>query len=171
MRRRNFLQAMGAGSLAALSSAGSGAQRHRPNPECLPDRDDAGILPLLANHDEEPAARSAGYGDPRIEVNLAHIRWNLSQIRNRVKVPVMAVVKATAYGHGLVETSQALEKAGADSLMVGKLQEAVALRDAGIRCPILNFGPFDRGDGEEIVQRSISQAVFTEETACLDGAA
>jgi len=171
MRRRNFLQAMGAGSLAALSSAGSGHGRHRSNPETPLDREVTGILPLSEDYAEESAAQSAGYGDPRIEVNLAHIRWNLSQIRNRVQVPVMAVVKANAYGHGLVDTSKALEKAGAHSLMVGKLQEAVALREAGIRCPILNFGPFDRRDSTEIIQRGISQSVYTEEVTYLDEAA
>ena len=171
MRRRNFLQAMGAGSLAALSSAGSGHRRHRSNPETPLDREVTGILPLSEDYAEESAAQSAGYGDPRIEVNLTHIRWNLSQIRNRVQVPVMAVVKANAYGHGLVDTSKALEKAGAHSLMVGKLQEAVALREAGIRCPILNFGPFDRRDSTEIIQRGISQSVYTEEVTYLDEAA
>jgi alanine racemase len=153
MRRRSFLQAMGAGPLAALSSAEPGTRRNGPNP------------------DERPAADTGSYRDPRIEVNLAHVRWNLAQIANRVKVPVMAVVKANAYGHGLVGTSKGLEKSGAHSLMVGKLQEAVALREAGIRCPILNFGPFDRQDGAEIIQRKISQSVFTEEVAYLEEAA
>jgi alanine racemase len=153
MRRRNFLRAIGAGSLAAWPSADSGAHGNGPNPP------------------GGQAAGASGQRDPRIEVNLAHIRWNLAQVRNRAKVPVMAVVKANAYGHGLVGTSEALEKAGAHSLMVGKLQEAVALREAGIRCPILNFGPFDRSDGSEIIQRGISQAVFTEEAAYLEEAA
>ncbi|OGD31668.1 MAG: alanine racemase [Candidatus Aminicenantes bacterium RBG_19FT_COMBO_58_17] len=171
MRRRNFLQAMGAGSLAALSSAELGTPRHMTSPDCPKDGESTRIPPLSANQEEQPAAGPGGYHDPRIAVNLAHIRWNLSQIRNHVKVPVMAVVKANAYGHGLVGTSKALEKAGADSLMVGKLQEAVALREAGIRCPILNFGPFDRRDSAEIIQRKISQSVFTEEVAYLDEAA
>jgi alanine racemase len=153
MRRRNFLQAMGAGSLAAWSSADPGTQNSGPNP------------------DEERASGASGQRDPRIEVNLDHVRWNLNQIRNRARVPVMAVVKANAYGHGLVGTSKALEKAGSHSLMVGKLQEAVALREAGIRCPILNFGPFDWRDGAEIIRREISQSVFTEEVAFLEEAA
>jgi len=56
-------------------------------------------------------------------------------------------------------------------LMVGKLQEAIALREAGVRCPVLNFGPFDRRDGAEIIQRGISQSVYTEEVAYLDDSA
>ena len=153
MKRRNFLRAMGAGSLTAWTSAEPRAQSNGPNPG------------------EERAAGTSGHRDPRVEVNLAHVRWNLNQVRNRAKVPVMAVVKANAYGHGLVGTSQTLEKAGAHSLMVGKLQEAVALREAGIRCPILNFGPFDRRDSAEIIRRELSQSVFTEEAAYLEEAA
>jgi alanine racemase len=144
MNRRNFIQAVGAGSLTALSASVSG---------------------------QESAAAPRGFADPRIEVKLDHLRLNFSQLKNRVKVPVMAVVKANAYGHGLVETSRALEKAGAHSLMVGKLEEAVTLRQAGIGCPILNFGPFDRRDGGEIVRLKISQAVFTGEAAYLEEAA
>ena len=144
MKRRDFIQMVGAGSLTGLSASSAG---------------------------QEAAALQRGFADPRIEVNLTHLRWNFAQLKERVKVPIMAVVKANAYGHGLVETSRALEKSGAHSLMVGKLQEAVALRQAGIRCPILNFGPFERRDGAEIVRLKISQAVFTGEAAYLEEAA
>jgi len=150
MKRRNFIKALGAGPVAALSAEGLSAPGGGPKPG------------------GETAAGVSGRRDPRVEVSLSRLRWNLSQIRNRVRVPVMAVVKANAYGHGLVGTSKALEEAGVHSLMVGKLQEAVALREAGIRCPILNFGPFDRRDGGEIIRRKISQSVFTEEVAYLE---
>lgn len=83
----------------------------------------------------------------------------------------MAVVKANAYGHGLVEVSEALEKAGVDWLMVGKLAEAIQLRQAGVRCPILNFGPFNRQDCEEIIGLNISQSVFSEDAVFLNEAA
>jgi alanine racemase len=149
MKRRSFLETVGTGSLAAFSLAGL----------------------------EEPAVKKTGrdqiYGqsDSWIKVNLARLAWNFSQVKARVKVPIMAVVKANAYGHGLVGASKALETAGAHWLMVGKLQEAVALREAGIRCPILNFGPFDRQDCEEIIGRGISQSVFTEDAVFLEDAA
>ncbi len=83
----------------------------------------------------------------------------------------MAVVKANAYGHGLIEVARCLEKAGVDSLMVGKLEEAITLREAGLRCPILNFGPFSRSDAEEIIRQRLSQSVFTEEAFYLEEAA
>jgi alanine racemase len=57
--------------------------------------------------------RTTGHMDPWIEVDLSTIARNFAKIRERVKVPIMAVVKANAYGHGLVEVSRTLEKAGA----------------------------------------------------------
>ncbi|HUU37300.1 MAG TPA: alanine racemase [Candidatus Desulfaltia sp.] len=153
MKRRNFLKTLGGGSLAALSSPGA-ADRFAGRQE----KNAGGSAPLTVS----------GHRDPRIEVNLDHIVWNLAQLKKRVKVSVMGVVKANAYGHGLVGVAKALEAAGVEALMVGKLREAVALREAGIKCPILNFGPFDRHDSDEIVGRNISQSVFTEDAAYLD---
>lgn len=138
------------------------------------------IPPGIASHSARGRERDrfdpgpssvSGHGDPRIEVNLGHIAWNLEKLKQRVKVPVMGVVKANAYGHGLVGVSKALEAGGVEALMVGKLQEAVTLRDAGVACPILNFGPFDRRDGREIINQSVSQSVFTEEVVHLEEAA
>jgi alanine racemase len=113
----------------------------------------------------------AGRKDPWIEVNLDHIRWNFSQIKKHVKVRVMAVVKANAYGHGLVDVALALEKAGVDGLMVGKLTEGLALRKAGLQSPVLNFGPFGKEDCEAIVVNNLSQSVYSEEAASLHEAA
>lgn len=156
MKRRNFLKAFKGGSLAALIAPGIGSHSA---PRREGDRFEPGPPPV------------SGHGDPRIEVKLGHIAWNLERLKQRVKVPIMGVVKANAYGHGLVGVSKALEAAGVEALMVGKLQEAIALREEGIACPILNFGPFDRRDGREIINRSISQSVFTEEAAYLEEAA
>ena len=36
--------------------------------------------------------------------------WNLNKIKHHVRVPVMAVIKANAYGHGLLEVGQFLDK-------------------------------------------------------------
>ena len=97
--------------------------------------------------------------------------WNLSQIRKVAKVPVMAVIKANAYGHGVVEIGRHLEKAGIDYLMVGKLQEALWLREEGVSTPVLNFGPFGSQDAEVIVKNNISQSVFDKKVSSLNEAA
>ncbi len=79
-------------------------------------------------------------------MDLAAIGRNLDRVRRRTKVPIMGVVKANAYGHGLVEVGRFLESAGVAALMTGKLDEAARLREAGVRCPIANFGPFGHAD-------------------------
>jgi len=106
--------------------------------------------------------------DPWIELNLENMSWNLSQIRKRVKVPIMAVIKANAYGHGLIEIGKHLEKVGIDTFMVGKLSEALLLREQGISPPILNFGPFASQDAEKIIKNNISQSVFNENVSSLN---
>jgi len=76
----------------------------------------------------------------RIFVDLDAMSANLGAIRARVGVPVMAVVKANAYGHGLVPVARHLQSQGADQLGVAFLEEGVALRRAGITLPILVMG-------------------------------
>ena len=110
-----------------------------------------------------------GY-DPWIELNLENMDWNLRQVKKLAKVPVMAVVKANGYGHGLVEVGKFLEGQGIDCLMAGKLQEALLLRDKGVSCPILNFGRFGLKDAKEIILHNISQSVFDEEIKILSEA-
>jgi len=73
----------------------------------------------------------------------------------------MGVVKANAYGHGLVPTASALVDAGVDQLMVVTADEAIALRDAGIDVPVMNFGPFDPEAAPVLVARMIEQVVYT----------
>jgi alanine racemase len=77
----------------------------------------------------------------RVEVDLGQLGRNLQTIRQHVgAAKVMAVVKANAYGHGLVPVAREMVKGGADSLGVALLEEAVILREAGITAPILVFG-------------------------------
>jgi alanine racemase len=65
---------------------------------------------------------------------------NLKLLRGQAKVPVMAVVKAEAYGHGAALVAPLLQKAGVTLFAVATLEEALALRQAGIRGEILVFG-------------------------------
>ena len=76
----------------------------------------------------------------KIEVNLDHLTHNLQQIRKRVHIPIMGIVKANAYGHGLIPVAWHFVKSGVDQLGVAFLEEGLALRQAGIRIPILVLG-------------------------------
>jgi alanine racemase len=72
-----------------------------------------------------------------VVVDLDAIAANTAVLRERVGRPLMAVVKADGYGHGLVPAARAVLAGGADSLGVAVLEEALALRAAGIRAPVL----------------------------------
>jgi len=72
----------------------------------------------------------------RALIDTAALRHNLGTIRAYAPgAKVMAVIKANAYGHGLVSTALAL--ADADSFAVARLEEGMALRAAGVRAPIV----------------------------------
>jgi alanine racemase len=101
--------------------------------------------------------------DPWLEIESSHVAWNVAQVRKRVENrPILAVIKCNAYGHGIVEFARLLEKQGIRNFAVVKVQEALALREGGIRGMILNFGPFSRKDAERLVQHDISQSVFSD---------
>lgn len=85
---------------------------------------------------------------------------------------VCGVVKADAYGHGAVECSKALESEGARWLGVTSLDEAIPLRDAGIRANILLMTGFWRGEETEIVRLRLTPTVWEPwQIASLDKAA
>jgi len=72
----------------------------------------------------------------RALIDTAALRHNLGTIRAYAPgSKVMAVIKANAYGHGLVSTALAL--ADADAFAVARLEEGIALRAAGVRAPIV----------------------------------
>ena len=76
----------------------------------------------------------------RIVVDLDAIGHNLHAIRARVGVPVMGIVKANGYGHGLVQVARYLQAQGVEQLGVAFVEEGIALRRAGITAPILVLG-------------------------------
>jgi alanine racemase len=72
-----------------------------------------------------------------VVVDLDAIAANTAVLRERVGRPLMAVVKADGYGHGLVPAARAVLAGGADCLGVAVLDEALALRAAGVTAPVL----------------------------------
>ena len=76
-----------------------------------------------------------------VEVSLDRLAENFRAIRAAVApAGVMPIVKANAYGHGLVPVARQLAGLGARSVGVAFLEEAVALREAGLTLPILVMG-------------------------------
>ena len=101
-----------------------------------------------------------------IELDLDHLSFNLSRIRERVGVEVMPVVKNDAYGHGLVPVTAHLVSEGIRWVMVAKLLEAERLRAAGIECEVLVMDVlFSDDQCHRVVEQGLTMAVFTEEAA------
>ena len=96
------------------------------------------------------------------EVSLTALRQNFRTLQKHVgaKVTVCAVVKADAYGHGAVECSRALEAEGAKWFGVTSLDEAIPLREAGVRANILLMTGFWRGEESEIVRLRLTPTVW-----------
>jgi len=83
----------------------------------------------------------------RAEINLSNLKYNYLNIRKRVSNrPVMAVVKADAYGHGMIQTVSALEKFNHKNPAyygVALLEEGIELRKSKVtKSPIIVFSPF-----------------------------
>jgi alanine racemase len=96
------------------------------------------------------------------EVSLAALRQNFRTVQKHVgaNVTVCAVVKADAYGHGAVECSRALEAEGARWLGVTSLDEAIPLRESGIRANVLLMTGFWRGEESEIIRLRLTPTVW-----------
>ena len=77
----------------------------------------------------------------RVEVDLKILAENFNSIKSHVgKTKVMPVLKANAYGHGLVRVAQLYEELKADYLGVAVVEEGILLREMGIKIPILVLG-------------------------------
>jgi alanine racemase len=93
------------------------------------------------------------------EIDLKALSHNFQTVRRKTKnKPVIAVVKADAYGHGLVEVSRYLLKCGASILGVAFVEEAIALREAGIKAPILVF--FDPHATDPFFQYNLTPVIY-----------
>jgi alanine racemase len=95
------------------------------------------------------------------EVSLGNLTHNFRVVQAHVGTSlVCAVVKADAYGHGAVACSRALEEAGARWFGVTTTDEALPLRQAGIRGRILLMTGFWRGEEEEVVRQNLTATVW-----------
>jgi alanine racemase len=99
-------------------------------------------------------------------INLSNLKKNFSNIRKKVHpAKVMAVVKADAYGHGVVEVVNALNSLAdkPEYLAVALIDEAIQLRENGIRQPILVFDSVSNSNLQDYFNYNIIPTVFTDE--------
>ena len=92
-------------------------------------------------------------------INYQNISNNVAQICELTNKPVMAVVKADAYGHGLINSSQAALLGGAQWLGVALLSEAIEIRKAGITAPLLAWLTPPGADFESAIKNDIDLSI------------
>jgi alanine racemase len=100
-----------------------------------------------------------------VELDAAALRSNIEQFRHRLgRASFGPVVKANAYGHGMLEVAALAREAGAEWLCVNNLDEAAGLRRAGHEARILVMGyvPLDRLDA--VVELDLRPVVYNRET-------
>ena len=103
------------------------------------------------------------------EVDLAAIAHNIGQIKRllRPSTRLMAVLKANAYGHGLVEVAGRVLAEGAEVLGVARIDEAIGIREAGFDAPILIFGHTPPDLAGALIDYDLTQSLWSYEMARL----
>ena len=104
------------------------------------------------------------YDSTRVKIDLDAISANFDAIAAKTKVPVMAVVKADAYGHGAIQVAQLLQDRCA-FFGVSSLLEATELRRAGLTTPILILGHTPTKAFPTVIREGIRPTIFRWEDA------
>ncbi len=98
----------------------------------------------------------------KIEINLSAIKKNIHLLKDRLSVDTkcLIMVKANAYGTGLIKVGQYIEQVGTDYLGVAYTDEALALRKNGVKCPILvmNAGV---DDFQECIDNRLEPSIYS----------
>lgn len=104
----------------------------------------------------------SGYYRVEADIDLSAIRKNIESMKSLIPEgkKLLAVIKANAYGHGAIEVANALDNL-ADYYGVACIDEAIELRNAGIRKPILILGMSDESVFEDVVKYEVTQTIFT----------
>jgi len=103
------------------------------------------------------------------EVDLNAVASNMRLIRKLTapRAKISAMVKADAYGHGVIPVSETLIENGADCLGVAICEEGAELRKHGINIPILVLGYTPDELLEPVIEYDLTQTVYTYETAAM----
>lgn len=101
------------------------------------------------------------------EISLDHIAHNYWELKRLIGADCryLGVVKANSYGHGAIPVARLLQDLGADYFSVACLQEAIQLRKAGIKGPILIFGDTPIAFADALFEYGLTQTVYSMETA------
>lgn len=100
-------------------------------------------------------------------IDLRQLKCNIEIVRRKIgpKIKLLFPVKADAYGHGAIMISRAAQEAGVDWLGVANIAEAIELRRAGIKLPILIFCASRKEHIKELVRANVSVSISSLEFA------
>jgi len=95
----------------------------------------------------------------KVSIDLAALQHNFQQVKEYVvDSKIMPVIKANAYGHGILKIAEALNQA--DGFAVAQLVEAIALREGGISKPITVFQGFTHSSElNQFIEYKLSPAI------------
>jgi alanine racemase len=102
-----------------------------------------------------------GVGPARARIDLDRLAANYAAVAACAKVPLMAVVKADAYGHGAPLVARRLVRAGATMLAVAYPEEGAELRAAGIDVPVIVLAGFAAGQVGLLARHRLTPIVST----------
>lgn len=103
------------------------------------------------------------------EYNIAEIDLNLLENNIKIirsitgKVKLLSIVKADAYGHGIVEMSKQLEKLNVDALGVATVEEGVKIRESGVKLPIIVLFQHFKNESEAVCQYNLTPIINNSE--------
>ncbi|HLJ19982.1 MAG TPA: alanine racemase, partial [Stellaceae bacterium] len=115
-----------------------------------------------------------GIGDyAEIELDIERLRANYHEVARRAGpgIKIIPAIKADAYGFGAVETAKAFERLGAFALFTGNVAEAIAVRAAGIRIPIVMFGAYLPRDVGYLLAQGLIPTIYDRDFAAAASAA
>jgi len=104
--------------------------------------------------------RSLNFDNTYVTIDLDAVSHNLEAVKRKAGVPVMAIIKANAYGHGAVQLARHLEPQCA-FFGVSAISEALELRRAGIAAPILILGHTPSAAFPLLVEHTIRPTIFS----------
>ena len=96
------------------------------------------------------------------EINLSHLIHNLKQVKSLIpqNCKILSVVKANAYGHGMIRVSKELENAGVDMLGVAHVEEGICLRESGVHTDILIMGGVDEAYASAVIRWRLTPILY-----------
>jgi alanine racemase len=147
--------------LPAITPLGENCLTDLARPDRLTTQD-----PYRVRKRQTPQHDRDGYADARpvwADVDLGAITHNIDLLRERAgrAVKLLVPVKANAYGHGAAAVGKHLESLGVEGLATANVDDAIAIREAGVTLPILLYGAQLPSGNRYLLQHDLTPTVYS----------